>query len=66
MCDLRILSSSVELLPKFPAGFGSSGPPEDPPGVRPLQVQMHQHVLNREQGLYLHETIPLTSKQLRC
>lgn len=51
MCDLWILGSPVQLLPEFPAGFGSSRPPEDPPGVGPLQVQMHQHVLNSGQGL---------------
>lgn len=66
VCDLRILASSVELLPKLPAGFGSGRAPEDPLGVRPLQIQMHQHVLNRGQGLYLHQTFPLTSNQFPC
>lgn len=45
--DLWVFGPAVQSVPKLPAGFGPGRPPEDTPGVRPLQVQEHQHVLER-------------------
>lgn len=43
--DLRVLGATIQSVSKLPAGFGPSRAPEDAPGVRPLSVQVHQHVL---------------------
>ena len=45
MCDLRVVGATVHSVPQLTAGFGPGWAPEDAPGVRPLQVQEHQHVL---------------------
>lgn len=45
--DLWVFGPAVQSVPKLPTGFGPGRPPEDTPGVRPLQVQEHQHVLER-------------------
>lgn len=50
VCDLWILCPSVQSVPQLPAGFSSCWPPEDAPGVGPLQVQEHQHVLEETGG----------------